>query len=117
MGKVAITAPPTVIVFWSLLTLRSGICEAICWCDMSSATLLLVSRGVFFGSEGCSVSLETRRILSLGWQVSQHVSGSCLVRRSRQRERGDRKSTRLNSSHVAISYAVSCLKKKQLTQE
>src|SRR5437870_7412979 len=25
----------------------------------------------------------------------------------------DRKSTRLNSSHVAISYAVSCLKKKK----
>src|SRR5690625_4377279 len=28
------------------------------------------------------------------------------------RARGDRKSTRLNSSHVAISYAVFCLKKK-----
>src|SRR5690625_1031005 len=28
------------------------------------------------------------------------------------RVRGDRKSTRLNSSHVAISYAVFCLKKK-----
>src|SRR5437660_5088384 len=28
----------------------------------------------------------------------------------------DRKSTRLNSSHVAISYAVFCLKKKKLTQ-
>src|SRR5207253_8710973 len=27
--------------------------------------------------------------------------------------RADRKSTRLNSSHVAISYAVFCLKKKQ----
>src|SRR5690625_6700462 len=27
-------------------------------------------------------------------------------------EKGDRKSTRLNSSHVAISYAVFCLKKK-----
>src|SRR5439155_8483256 len=27
---------------------------------------------------------------------------------------GDRKSTRLNSSHVAISYAVFCLKKKNL---
>src|SRR5690349_16377025 len=27
---------------------------------------------------------------------------------------GDRKSTRLNSSHVEISYAVFCLKKKQL---
>src|SRR5690625_5595048 len=28
-------------------------------------------------------------------------------------ERRDRKSTRLNSSHVAISYAVFCLKKKR----
>src|SRR2546430_13330164 len=28
------------------------------------------------------------------------------------RERGDRKSTRLNSSHSQISYAVFCLKKK-----
>src|SRR3989442_5202997 len=27
---------------------------------------------------------------------------------------GDRKSTRLNSSHVRISYAVFCLKKKQM---
>src|SRR5439155_12586960 len=29
------------------------------------------------------------------------------------RHPGDRKSTRLNSSHVAISYAVFCLKKKK----
>src|SRR5690606_40066122 len=29
-------------------------------------------------------------------------------------QRGDRKSTRLNSSHVKISYAVFCLKKKTL---
>src|SRR5690625_6841107 len=29
----------------------------------------------------------------------------------------DRKSTRLNSSHVAISYAVFCLKKKKTVQE
>src|SRR5690625_5806063 len=28
---------------------------------------------------------------------------------------GDRKSTRLNSSHVAISYAVFCLKKKNIS--
>src|SRR5256885_13105649 len=31
----------------------------------------------------------------------------------RARERGDRKSTRLNSSHLVISYAVFCLKKKK----
>src|SRR5438067_7201483 len=29
-------------------------------------------------------------------------------------DRGDRKSTRLNSSHVSISYAVFCLKKKNI---
>src|SRR5690625_6282977 len=29
----------------------------------------------------------------------------------------DRKSTRLNSSHVAISYAVFCLKKKKFTRQ
>src|SRR5438067_5808087 len=43
-------------------------------------------------------------------------------RRARMRRRGlpeaafvDRKSTRLNSSHVSISYAVFCLKKKKTT--
>src|SRR6266508_5577344 len=36
--------------------------------------------------------------------------------RSRWRPR-DRKSTRLNSSHVAISYAVFCLKKKKNSDE
>src|SRR5437660_4085026 len=35
--------------------------------------------------------------------------------RRRQTKREDRKSTRLNSSHVAISYAVFCLKKKKKT--
>src|SRR2546426_6455416 len=30
-----------------------------------------------------------------------------------ERNRGDRKSTRLNSSHLVISYAVFCLKKKK----
>src|SRR5690625_6274701 len=35
-----------------------------------------------------------------------------VVRLRRELRIGDRKSTRLNSSHVAISYAVFCLKKK-----
>src|SRR5690625_6921189 len=34
-----------------------------------------------------------------------------------QRTLRDRKSTRLNSSHVAISYAVFCLKKKKKTKQ
>src|SRR5690625_6007228 len=40
------------------------------------------------------------------------TSPSCTTRTSPSRT-GDRKSTRLNSSHVAISYAVFCLKKKK----
>src|SRR5437868_11973314 len=38
--------------------------------------------------------------------------GGVRHRRERHRQR-DRKSTRLNSSHVSISYAVFCLKKKR----
>src|SRR5437660_8907267 len=41
----------------------------------------------------------------------QHDEHGCHDRGSR----ADRKSTRLNSSHVAISYAVFCLKKKKKT--
>src|SRR5690606_40578159 len=37
-------------------------------------------------------------------------------RSARSRETVDRKSTRLNSSHVKISYAVFCLKKKKKEQ-
>src|SRR5256885_7084448 len=40
-----------------------------------------------------------------------------LVRRARRRGRIDRKSTRLNSSHLVISYAVFCLKQKKLVSE
>src|SRR5687768_17981336 len=36
-----------------------------------------------------------------------------LLRRLRAEAKGDRKSTRLNSSHGYISYAVFCLKKKK----
>src|SRR5437773_8385522 len=38
-------------------------------------------------------------------------------RRQQRYRQGDRKSTRLNSSHITISYAVFCLKKKQLDGE
>src|SRR2546426_2631526 len=38
---------------------------------------------------------------------------SLVVRLCHEREGRDRKSTRLNSSHLVISYAVFCLKKKK----
>src|SRR5690606_41375546 len=45
--------------------------------------------------------------------VGTHRGLRCRTRSARgARQRLDRKSTRLNSSHVKISYAVFCLKKK-----
>src|SRR5260221_3624645 len=44
-------------------------------------------------------------------------SGQQQADRPWQRPRADRKSTRLNSSHTVISYAVFCLKTKKHTSE
>src|SRR3712207_8265820 len=41
------------------------------------------------------------------------IRTAVLARRVRRCQHGDRKSTRLNSSHANISYAVFCLKKKK----
>src|SRR5688572_31558565 len=48
--------------------------------------------------------------------VSDRVPGAAHVPSNRARDR-DRKSTRLNSSHSQISYAVFCLKKKKNKQK
>src|SRR5262245_64725085 len=49
---------------------------------------------------------ECTRLLLLGRSVPR-------TEPNKAREEGDRKSTRLNSSHLGISYAVFCLKKKK----
>src|SRR6267378_1111497 len=46
------------------------------------------------------------------WQRFDGTGNAALVRFQLRALRRDRKSTRLNSSHVEISYAVFCLKKK-----
>src|SRR2546426_11957982 len=52
----------------------------------------------------------THRVPAKGESADLHALGSmCLTRSIRK----DRKSTRLNSSHLVISYAVFCLKKKK----
>src|SRR2546430_7783125 len=43
--------------------------------------------------------------------------GNLRIRRALGRYHRDRKSTRLNSSHSQISYAVFCLKKKKLLED
>src|SRR5256885_6436444 len=46
-------------------------------------------------------------------EARQHLSRFGAVRSDVVRRQTDRKSTRLNSSHLVISYAVFCLKKKK----
>src|SRR2546427_4814150 len=59
---------------------------------------------------------EIRLALENGESVKLSGFGNFQLRNKPQRPGRDRKSTRLNSSHSQISYAVFCLKKKtQLT--
>src|SRR2546427_9190497 len=48
-----------------------------------------------------------------GRTASPHISAAVIVLHAVERGARDRKSTRLNSSHSQISYAVFCLKKKK----
>src|SRR5437667_2746362 len=50
-------------------------------------------------------------------RVRAAARGAGLRARRSGRRREDRKSTRLNSSHITISYAVFCLKKKKKKQD
>src|SRR3712207_7511838 len=59
-----------------------------------------------FAVRGARRSVETRRGLRGGAEEQR--------RDGRPGRRRDRKSTRLNSSHANISYAVFCLKKKKI---
>src|SRR5690625_5508508 len=88
----------------------------------SGARTVLVQAGAAWSAEagGTSGALWGAALTSVGsaFQDDRAVSDdqllTGLVQAVEAVERlGDRKSTRLNSSHVAISYAVFCLKKKK----
>src|SRR5262245_63540605 len=92
---------------------------------------------MFFFSTGCPERSEANFSVAIGWSFSPRAFGvlagalfvrrlailvsflsslahlSALRRHAFQLADLDRKSTRLNSSHLGISYAVFCLKKKQ----
>src|SRR5690349_24136739 len=57
--------------------------------------------------------IGTRRRVVDGHAAGAEVAGAQIGGRQAEGANRDRKSTRLNSSHVEISYAVFCLKKKK----
>src|SRR5690606_39396836 len=61
-----------------------------------------------------TIRSSRRQTRSRGPLLPRRLLPACLIGtlRATTRDAGDRKSTRLNSSHVKISYAVFCLKKK-----
>src|SRR5690625_5559988 len=78
------------------------------------------------GAPGSDEIAATKEILGLDPAKNFALPDGLLVHAQQVADRGtdlqrswdaevDRKSTRLNSSHVAISYAVFCLKKKNRT--
>src|SRR5699024_11757594 len=58
-----------------------------------------------------------RRVVSLHGDFYARFAGAVGLFMFNLDHQVDRKSTRLNSSHVSISYAVFCLKKKHITHE
>src|SRR5690606_40202772 len=79
------------------------------------------------GIRGFHVTGVQTCALPISWNWRKSRSGTCRCTAttttttirpsrasSRRRSPADRKSTRLNSSHVKISYAVFCLKKKNI---
>src|SRR5690554_7310008 len=70
-----------------------------------SRTYQLVS-----GLRGLPEFLVNNPGLNSGFMIPQYTAASIV---SQNKQLSDRKSTRLNSSHVRISYAVFCLKKKK----
>src|SRR5207253_5702352 len=92
-------------------TLRLSYLEYIANCVHLASCLATVSYPVTlkpFGLSRCALGAFAKYQYFSGTQSAHPCDTvSCAYRKR------DRKSTRLNSSHVAISYAVFCLKKKK----
>src|SRR5688500_19610682 len=82
-------------------------------CSVSSLTLLRPPRSTLFPYTTLFRSdLARSRELAPGPRTVHPRASDSAWGAAPQAHRGDRKSTRLNSSHLVISYAVFCLKKK-----
>src|SRR2546426_4751033 len=77
--------------------------------DTATTEIYTLSLTTLFRSRGADGPVQLGAARELGEGLRYH-------RPWRSRGRGDRKSTRLNSSHLVISYAVFCLKKKTRTR-
>src|SRR5258705_6006744 len=85
---------------------------------MVSLWMLLISKipFFFFFNDTATTEIYTLSLhdaLPISWRSSRRRGSLPCHSGSPARKASDRKSTRLNSSHLGISYAVFCLKKKK----
>src|SRR3712207_8162162 len=80
---------------------------------MLTAVVVMGKRLLLGPLLGMVLVLGQERFFSFGGDVDAIVLGGALIVVLAFFPGGDRKSTRLNSSHANISYAVFCLKKKK----
>src|SRR5699024_10135484 len=92
--------------------------------EIDKTTLEGITRGLINGGNGFLIALinnkdtkvlgsvDAEKVYQWG-QEHRDIFVDPKILLQEQQKLGDRKSTRLNSSHVSISYAVFCLKKKK----
>src|SRR5690606_41945642 len=99
-----VARPPRSTLFPSRRSSDLALCCAGYWHAM---LYLHTARGVR-GERAAGCGIQRRKCRIPPFPACAQLLGQLSSRRF-----GDRKSTRLNSSHVKISYAVFCLKKKK----
>src|SRR5205807_7616107 len=95
-----------------LVLVASAVGTVIEWYDfyIFGSLARVLSQQFFSKANPVSAFLETVALFTIGFLI--RPLGALIFGRIRK---PDRKSTRLNSSHLVISYAVFCLKKKNNT--
>src|SRR5207249_12216392 len=98
--------PPQPTLFPYTTLFRSKTEAAFCWCNRTSDTRIESPH-----EPGARLNAEFVRSTVPLIQAEAGHGVPCPY--GKKNDPADRKSTRLNSSHVSISYAVFCLKKKK----
>src|SRR5690606_39729173 len=81
-------------------------------CVQACPTATLMENTIIEAGQPEHSVITTCAYCGVGCSFEAELQGSEVVRMTPYKGGKDRKSTRLNSSHVKISYAVFCLKKK-----
>src|SRR5699024_2336669 len=81
--------------------------------EVENVNIKIIHTGVGAITESDIILASASNAIVIGFNVRPDANAQKAAKNEKVDVRLDRKSTRLNSSHVSISYAVFCLKKKK----